>query len=183
MTQQKYLLDLESSPEKQSRAVSNRPIYNEDILALAIHDPSFRKYIRSVVGESDQAHLVIFSTSDACRACLRKTDSLAGKLASALSSSNKNVPVNTLYFTGKFRPAAAGDDAPDRMLFIPPHARADFERKTLASAVAGATAEAWAFMEGVIKPVARLFAAGEQPARSESSTASTLPSTFSWPLL
>ncbi len=177
MMQQKYLLDLESSPEKQSEAVLKRPIHNEDILALAVQDPSFCKYIFSVMGEPDKAYLVIFSTRDACKVCLGKTDNLAGKLASALSSSNRDVPIKTLYFTGRFRPAVTDDGAFDRMSFIPPHARADFEPMSLLSAMAEVTADALAFVGGVVKPIMEIFSPGEELARSESSTASTLPST------
>jgi hypothetical protein len=176
MMQHHYLLDLESCPAEQSRAISKKPIYKEDILALAMQSPAFCEYIRSAAGESDQAHLVLFSSPDACRVCLGKADSLAGALASALSSSAKHVPVNTLYFTGSFRPAVAGEDFPGRVSLIPPHARADFE---LVPAMAEAAAEGpgLALAQGVARPTAQPEWA--RPARSESWTATTLPSTCS----
>jgi hypothetical protein len=174
--QHNYLLDLESCSEKQSRVISKRTIYKEDILALAIQDPSFCEYIRSAVGESDQAHLVLFSSPDACRVCLGKADSLARALASALSSSTKHVPASTLYFTGSFRPAVAGEDSPGRVSLIPPHARADFER---VPAMAEATAEGLALAQGGWTAQPPSPGDWERPARSESWTATTLPSTCS----
>ena len=107
-------------------------------------------------------------------------DSLTGALASALSSSTKHVPVSTLYFTGSFRPAVAGEDALGRASLIPPHARADFE--LVVPAMAEDTAEGLALAQGgLARPTAQLFSPGEwaRPARSESWTATTLPSTCS----
>jgi hypothetical protein len=181
MMQRNYLLGLESCPEKQSRAISERPVYKEDILALAMQDPSFCEFIRSAVGESDQAHLVLFSSPDACRVCLGKADSLTGALASALSSSTKHVPVSTLYFTGRFRPAVAGEDSSGRASLIPPHARADFE--LVVPAMAEAAAEGLALAQGgpLARPTAQPPSPGDwaRPAQSEWWTATTLPSTCS----
>ena len=59
MLQQKHLLDLESSPELQSEAILERPIYNEDILSLAIQDPSFCKHICSAVPLANQTETIL----------------------------------------------------------------------------------------------------------------------------
>jgi hypothetical protein len=104
-----FLTHLRESNEMQADVISRRPVYNEDILLLGMQHSSYRSKIVSAVGDSNSAHLVIFSTAEGRRACLKKVYSLAHELVSCLNPSGESaVRVKVWYFPGRFRPQVSG---------------------------------------------------------------------------
>ena len=67
--------------------IARRPVYKEDILLLALKHKSYRDDILRAVGDSNRAHLVIFSTQEGRAACLKKVEALSQELTSCLNPS------------------------------------------------------------------------------------------------
>lgn len=115
----------------QADVISRRPVYNEDILLLPIEHSSYSSKIVSAVGNSNNAHLVIFSTAEGRRACLKKIDAVVHELELCLNSRGASaVRVKVWYFPGPFRTQAYGEDEVanglEPLAFLPRHTWADF---------------------------------------------------------
>ena len=83
----RFLTSLRQSDEMQVDIIARRPVYKEDILLLALKHKSYRDDILRAVGDSNRAHLVIFSTQEGRAACLKKVEALSQELTSCLNPS------------------------------------------------------------------------------------------------
>jgi hypothetical protein len=124
-----YCCQLQERVDLQVETFQRYPLGKEDLLLFAMQQDAFGCRIPTIVGESNQIYLVVFSTTNAVYQEMIYT--VADLWKSRVNRAGPSAVVEVLYFAGKFRSEGSPPvNKLDPIRFIPWHARGDYGAPT-----------------------------------------------------